>query len=262
MLASLTSRYSLVPYLNKLLPHHDYVSAGLETLPASVESHFPEMEYASCFNPYLRHRGRRDRRFPSVGWATWDEATLLYNYGLKLRGREFLEIGCWVGWSTVVLALAGVRLTSVDPVLAGAPQGEACRASLANAGLTSVVELSGEPSPAGVDALASRGRRWTGFFIDGDHEGDAPMRDAQQCARLAEPDSVILLHDAVQENIASTLYWLRDAGWKVGVHYTSQFIAVAYRGNFTPLAHTPDPRVDWESLIRKRFPHLAEIPRL
>ena len=45
-----------------------------------------------------------------MGLMTWDENTLLYNYGKRLAGRDVLEIGCWIGWSTVALGLGGSAL--------------------------------------------------------------------------------------------------------------------------------------------------------
>lgn len=178
----------------------------------------------------MPHFSRFDARFPSVGFVTWDEASLLYNYGLALKGRRMVEVGCWVGWSTVFLGLSGVELTVVDPLLEGAPQGDACRDSLARAGLSTRVQLVPGYSPKALIDLAAQGNRWDAFFIDGNHEDDAPLMDAKACTELAASDAIVLFHDLVQPNIAGALRWLLHHGWNCGIHRTALFMGVAWRG--------------------------------
>jgi hypothetical protein len=240
----------------------DYRSAGLADLPQDLEVFFPHVEHTWPMNAAVPHITRQDRRFPGVGWLTIDEAVLMYNYGLQLPGKNVLEIGCWVGWSTVVWGLSGAVMTVVDPVLDGAPQGDACRDSLRRAGLIDRIRLIPGFSPAAVKPLMNEARAWNGFFIDGDHEGDAPLCDVQTCSRGAAADCLIVLHDAIQPNIANALSWLKENGWECGVHYTSQFLGVAWRGKMTPLRHIPDPRVNWEKLLRTRFSFLRDFQRI
>jgi len=242
--------------------HYDYSSPGLVNLPCHVESFFPFARRRPSFNIYVPHTAREDRRYPNIGFVSWDEATLLYNYGLRLRGKPVLEIGCWVGFSTVVWALSGAVVTVIDPVLGGAPQGEACRDSLKRAGLLDKVELIPGFSPQTTRNLANQGRKFTAFFVDGDHEGDAPLRDVMACIEAATDDCVILLHDLILPNIAEALAWLCEQGWECGVHYTAQFIGVAWRGGVEVVKHVPDPRVDWSGLVHRRLPHLADFRQI
>ena len=62
--------------------------------------------------PYLRkevpHLCTADLRQPTIGFVSRDEAHILYNTALKLKGKNALEIGCWLGWSTAHLAAGGV----------------------------------------------------------------------------------------------------------------------------------------------------------
>ena len=227
-----------------------------------MEGFLPELVKCAALNPAIPHICRKHRHFPEVGFVTWDEATILYNYGRTLRDGHFLEVGCWVGWSTLVLALSGLRLTTVDPVLNGLPQGEACRSLLRESKMDAAVKLIGGYSPEAVRKEGEGGMRWDGFFIDGNHEGDAPALDAMECARFASDNCVILFHDLVQPNIASALSSLREKGWKCGLHYTSQMMGVAWRGNIMPLNHTPDPKVPWEFLMSSSLKHLHAFARL
>ena len=109
----------------------DYVSPGLTSLPVDF-SHFPWGPAWSLLEPASPSSQRFHRCNPKIGLTTWDENTLLYNYVLRVADCELLEIGCWIGWSTLALGLAGPRLTVIDPVLAGAgrrdlPQGRRTR---------------------------------------------------------------------------------------------------------------------------------------
>jgi len=240
---------------------YDYQSQGLSSLPTILDTYFPTVQHGRSHNFLVPHRSRADRRFPAVGWVTWDEATLLFNYGQMLVGKPLLEIGCWVGWSTVALGLSGVRLTVVDPVLAGQPQGDTCREAVRRVQLSQNVTFIPGFSPPAVQKLTRQGARWSGFFIDGDHDGEGPLADVKECAAAAEQDALILMHDLAQANIADALSWLQQAGWSTGVHHTLQFIGVAWRGAVRPLTHNPDPNVPWSQVLMA-YPHLARFQRL
>ena len=107
---------------NTLLPAGDYVSPGLKVI--LPDAYFPNMivgDTQTCSWPYLRreikHNWYVDRRANSVGFLSRDEAHILYNTALQFKGKKALEIGCWLGWSACHLALAGVELDVVDPLL-------------------------------------------------------------------------------------------------------------------------------------------------
>jgi hypothetical protein len=238
---------------------HDYQAPSLSPLPSSLESFFPFMARRRPFNPWVRHTGRYDRRYPGVGFVTLDETAILFNYGLSLEAETVIEIGCWVGWSTVAWALSGAHVVAIDPVLNGLPQGESCMESLAKAGMLGNVEFIGDYSQQALRRLAGSTTKARAIFIDGDHEGDAPLRDAADAQPLADRDCLILLHDMVLPDVGRALSWLEDNGWNCGIHYTSQFLGVAWRGATKPLRCEPDPRVNWTALVRSRYPHLQRF---
>jgi len=240
----------------------DYRDASLSSLPKDFESCFPFVVRRRSYNSWVRHTGRFDRRYPGTGLLTIDEATIIYNYGLILKPETVVEIGCWVGWSTAAWALPGVRLIAIDPILNGMPQGDSCRASLERFGLLSKVSLVGDYSQQALKMLAGSGVRAHGIFIDGDHQGDAPLQDAIAAQAIAADDCLITFHDMVLPNIGRALSWLGEHGWLCGVHYTAQVIGVAWRGAIHPIHCQPDPEVDWSTLLRKRYPHLAAFRSL
>jgi hypothetical protein len=231
---------------------HDYVSTGLE--PVSADRFFPDMivgDKSACLWPYLRrqipHRWYVDRRAPQVGFLNRDEVHILYNTALMFRGRPALEVGCWLGWSTCHLALAGVRLDVIDPILEKHNFHASVVASLEAAGVRQSVNLVAGLSPQKIYELAeSRTDRWSLFFIDGNHDSPGPLQDATACAFCAAPDALILFHDLASPDVAAGLRYLRDHGWKAFVYQTMQIMGVAWRGNVRPVGHIPDPAVAWE----------------
>jgi len=232
-------------------PQSDYVSPGLERIDAAGS--FPHRvigDRAGCSWPYLRrevpHHWYVDRRSPKTGFLNVDESHILYNLAVQFRGRRALEIGCWMGWSACHLALAGVVLDVIDPVLANPQVRGAVSESIVAAGVHgSVVLIAGE-SPYAVGEFArSEGRRWSLCFIDGNHDGQAPLLDAQACEPLMEPDAAIVFHDLVAPDVAAGLAYLRDRGWQTRIYQTMQIMGIAWRGDVTPPRHTPDPAVAW-----------------
>ena len=235
-----------------LITQRDYVSPGLEiVLP---DQYFPNMIVAdpnNCAWPYLRreipHNWYADKRKPTVGFLSRDEAHILYNTALQFKGKQALEIGCWLGWSACHLALAGVKLDVVDPVLAKPEFAESIRASLTASGVIDSVNLVAGYSPQKVEEIAAKfQRQWPLIFIDGNHEGDAPLQDAIACERLAATDALIIFHDLASPYVARGLDYFKQKGWNTLIYHTMQIMGVAWRGNVEPVKHQPDPKINWQ----------------
>ncbi|WOB45357.1 glycosyltransferase [Thermoleptolyngbya oregonensis NK1-22] len=234
-----------------MLPAGDYVSPGLALV--RPDHAFPNKIVGNCEDcgwPYLRrevpHNWYVDRRHPVVGFLSRDEAHILYNTALQFRGQRALEIGCWMGWSACHLALAGVELDVVDPLLERPEFFDSVSQSLTAAGVRDRVALYPGFSPGAVQALAAQEqRRWSLIFIDGNHEAPGPLEDAIACELLATEDALIIFHDLSSPDVAQGLDYLRDRGWNTLVYQTMQIMGVAWRGNVKPIHHTPDPAVSW-----------------
>lgn len=230
---------------------YDYVSPGFETV--APDHAFPSMVEGNRHRqdtPYLRkevpHKWYVDIRYPFNGFISRDEALLLYNTARQFAGRPALEIGCWMGWSACHLALGGVALDVVDPLLANPEIAASVTASLSAAGVMSSCTLHAGASPAAVAALAeATGRRWNLVFIDGNHSGDSPLNDARVVDRLAADDAVVMFHDLAFPDVARGFAHLRAQGWQTMVYLTMQLVGVAWRGACKPVRHVPDPRVTW-----------------
>jgi glycosyltransferase involved in cell wall biosynthesis/predicted O-methyltransferase YrrM/SAM-dependent methyltransferase len=230
---------------------HDYISPGLaEVHPDAAFPHMIIGNPDTCNWPYLRrdipHHWYVDQRQPTIGFLSRDEAHLLYNLAQQFAGKRGLEIGCWMGWSACHLALAGLELDVIDPVLGEAVAYESVAQSLQRAGVLERVNLVAGYSPQAVEALATQAqRRWSLLFIDGDHEAPGPLQDAIACEPLAEADALVVFHDLAAPAVAQGLDYFRDRGWQTLVYQTMQIMGIAWRGNVTPIAHQPDPAVHW-----------------
>ena len=232
------------------LPAGDYVSPGFAIV--RPDACFPNMivgDTAACNWNYLRreipHNLYVDKRSPQIAFVNRDEAQILYNTALRFRGKRALEIGCWLGWSACHLALGGVRLDIIDPMLANADFLSSVRSSLQAAGVLDSVTLLGGRSPQEVENIGwQEGRKWSLFFIDGEHMAHGPSTDAAVCAQFAEPDAMMLFHDLVSPDVARGMEYLKYRGWNTMIYSTMQIMGVAWRGAVTPVTHHPDPQVN------------------
>lgn len=230
----------------------DYVAANLEA--PNLDHLFPNMieaDKSASTWPYFRkqidHPFRVDRRNPTVGFINRDEASILYANARAFKGRSGIEIGAWRGWSTVHLVASGIApLHVVEPLLADADWRREFEQAIRGAGGSSTTILVPETSPAAVIRLGEAGARWSFAFIDGDHDGDAPTRDALACEPYLEQTAMVLFHDLVSPHVSAGLRALAAKGWSVMAYQTGQMMGVAWRGAIAPAAHKPDPTQHWE----------------
>ncbi len=259
------------PFLQSpALPPHDYVSPGLEII--CPDAAFPNMVIGDTSVPkwlwlrrWVEHNWYTDRRNPDVGFANRDEASILYNTALLFRDKPCLEIGCWRGWSAVHLALGAGNLDIIDPVLADPAFLKDVQSSLDHAGVLNKVSLHAGFSPAAVEDLSkSTCKTWSLIFVDADHEGDGPRKDAAIAMRYAASDAIVLFHDLASPYVTAALDDMQAAGWNTMIYQTMQIMGVAWRGNIEPVHHIPDPKIFWtlpKHLSRHAVSGWQEKPR-
>ncbi len=233
-------------------PPGDYVSPGMRRV--RPDACFPFMEVLKERHlitwPYFRreiaHNFYSDRRSPMVGFLSRDEAHIVYNTALAHPGYRALEIGCWLGWSACHIALAGVELDVIDPLLGGPIGFGNVMISLQGAGVYDRVRLVPGSSPEMTLRLAGLEKRsWGLIFIDGNHDRPGPLQDAMAAHLIATPDAVVLFHDLASPEVAEGLDYLRREGWNTMVYQTMQIMGVAWRGAARPVGHIPDPTITW-----------------
>lgn len=234
----------------------DYVSPNfVRTMPDEGFPHMIIGDVNGCGWPHLRreipHNWYSDRRNPHIGFASRDEAAILLNTAMDFAGKRCLEVGCWMGWSAAHLLLGGVELDIVDPVFQNPVNLQSIKASLSwaakHASPQAKAFLHAGFSPAKVQEIAqSQSKKWSLAFIDGDHEGMGPFRDAEECEKHLEQNALVLFHDLASPAVAKGLDFFKDRGWNTIIYSTMQIMGAAWRGNVSPVAHQPDPRVRWE----------------
>jgi hypothetical protein len=228
---------------------YDYVSPGLKRPDLSAA--FPDLvarDPAPLQWPYLRkdapHIWRSDARSwrnPDIGVLSVDEAAVLYNNAIAMRGARGLEIGCHYGWSTAHLAAAGLNLDVIDPALGYPDQARDVADSLARAGGPGHAKLWAGFSPSIVPAVRStQGAPWSFAFIDGFHEGRAPLDDAEAVSGLMAENAAVMFHDLISPHVAAGLAHFQANGWNVGLYNTMQIMGIAWRGAARPAEHIAD----------------------
>jgi Methyltransferase domain len=163
----------------------------------------------------LRVRLRDHRGGPSEGQASsngWGQASIgggpaiitaisseeAAELAQLSRGSSVLEVGSAHGYSATVMALAGARVTSLDPHSGDTWLGDtlkAMQANLAAYGVTDKVEIVQQLSFTAMPRLTREGRRFGLVFIDGDHLYDAVRVDVANALELLEPGGTIACHD-------------------------------------------------------------------
>jgi predicted O-methyltransferase YrrM len=230
---------------------YDYYPPGLEVvLPDAAFPNMVEGNRRRATTPFLYreipHKWYVDIRSPMSGFVSREEALILYNTAKLFAGKPALEIGCWMGWSACHLALGGVTLDIIDPILADPGMHNSVLDSLQAAGVANRCILHAEASPAAVQRIALRdGKLWSLTFIDGDHEGPHPLKDAMVAEQYADETALVLFHDLAFPDVAPALDYLRSRGWNTMVYLTMQIMGVAWRGAVNPVRHVPDPNVAW-----------------
>ncbi|MDE5073206.1 MAG: glycosyltransferase, partial [Trichodesmium sp. St5_bin8] len=236
------------------LPVGDYVSPGFSII--LPDKNFPNLIIGDKKYSTWRYSRREiphnryvDKRFPAVGFNNRDEVHILYNTALKFQGKKALEIGCWLGWSACHMALGGVNLDVIDPLLEKDYFYQSVSNSLKAAHVLNKVNLIPGYSPQTVENLARKlDYKWSLIFIDGNHEASGPLNDAIACERLATKDSLILFHDLASPDVSQGLDYLQQKGWKTMIYQTTQIMGVAWRGNVEPVKHQPDDKIQWPAL--------------
>lgn len=243
---------------------YDYVPAGLSN--PNLLRYFPSLTANDPRRnkwPYLRsaapHIWRTDERSinQNIGVLSLEEAIVLHHLALPYAGQRGLAIGCHYGWSTAHLLAAHLHLDVVDPKLSRDDQWDDVQESLAAVPTNGSFRLWAAYSPSILPALReTKPAPWSFVLIDGDHEGDAPRRDAELVSELCAEDATVVLHDLISPHVAAGLEVFRRAGWSVLVYNTMQVLGVAWRGKFAPVKSPVDSRMPPLDL-----PHLQNFPQ-
>lgn len=240
---------------------YDYIPAGMS--PPDLHGLFPFARPGDPWPvgwPYLRkevpHIWRSDIRNVGAitGNASMEEVACLYTFASQFEGRRGLEIGTHFGWTAAHLLAAGLRLDCIDPAIADPVRRQSISEALDRAPNSRGYRLWGGLSPEIVRQVSdSAPGLWSFAFIDGDHDGDAPRKDAREVLKYLAPDAMVVFHDLTSPHVEQGLATLRESGFSTRLINTMQILGVAWRGNVRPPEHSPDPNVP-----TIRAPHLEK----
>ena len=230
---------------------YDYIPPGLSD--PNLLPHFPSLaEQDATKNrwPFLRrevpHVFRTDVRskVANIGVISKEEAVILHNLAKHFSGLRALEIGCHLAWSSAHILAAGVRLDIVDPRLEDGEHGKFVRDSLTRAVPNAAYKLWSGFSPSIIDAVAATSSEpWSFVFIDGNHDGIAPVNDSLAVIPHCADTACVVFHDLVAPPVAAGLEYFRKQGWNTRIYNTMQVLGIAWRGDFTPFEHIADENV-------------------
>lgn len=133
------------------------------------------------------------------------------------RNKRVLEIGSYLGLSTVCLARSALHVTAVDPhdgrsTAAHADTLPEFLGNLESHGVLDRVRCF--PEPFGPEVIPDLGV-FDFAFIDGDHSAECVRSDSQRAMRLLKPDGLIAFHDyasAVDPGVTAVVNEIIAAG--------------------------------------------------
>lgn len=208
-------------------------------LSARLLRSFPELVYHPGMSGNVDVH-YQDREIRGAVCCTPAEAMLMHHAARLAEPANAIEIGSYIGWSSVHLASALKQgLTCVDPFLeTGAredgvdPARVAHARFLANierAGVKDKVRLVREKSPDALPAAAA-GRPWDFAFVDGWHLGGAPLRDVLGVMPFLTDRAALMLHDLWIPDVRDAFLYLVARGWSHHVFDTSNYLTILWRG--------------------------------
>lgn len=227
-----------------------------------LRPHFPHM----VWRPEARAFGHlvgSDRDYDPNCWSiTIEEAQILFR--CVAPRDHWVIIGARLGWCAAHVAAAGADIVlAVDPELSNGAFEARFDENLVRAGVGDRVcawPCRSDEFFDACDTFNYRDRRFSGFFVDGNHDAPCPLEDAKNCARYAAETAVVVFHDAHGRPIRQAAEWLMYAGWKARWFDTANGMIICWRGEFTPPAHTGDPKINWPQVratLAPEFPFAA-----
>jgi predicted O-methyltransferase YrrM len=202
--------------------------------------------------PYLRssipHIFRSDTRSPTshvIGNASYEEAVCLHTVARQFANRRGLEVGTHFGWSGVHLLAAGLDMDFVDPACGDSAREAALRSTFDQVASRGKYRLWPGRSPDVIETIRQQGtgEQWAFVFIDGDHDGDAPSRDAHAIIPHCAENAVVMFHDLTSPFVARGLRVFKEFGWSIKIYNTMQILGLAWRGKVQIPEHIQDPNV-------------------
>jgi len=188
--------------------------------------------------------------YKNCGFLNRDEAAILYQCAKQFPHGDWLDIGAHTGWTALHVAAAGLHVSALEPMYADDAFFDRANANInERAKFGDQVFMMPVTSRMHFEKLESD-QEYDGVMIDGDHCWMNPLYDAVKAFKHLATNSVVVLHDFIGGPVREATRYLMCEGMKCRVYCaSSQLLAVCWRGDFTPPDYTPDPKIDWRSVL-------------
>lgn len=151
--------------------------------------------------------------------VTFPECALL---AALADGKDVLEVGCWLGRSTIALASTARHVTAVDwhhgDFYAGEQETEAdFRANLERYGIKNVTVVVSR-----IEDAMQEPQSFDGVFIDAAHDDDSVRRHWMIASQAVKPGGWVAFHDYGRFGVTPVLHdvgqdweWVESLAWTV-----------------------------------------------
>jgi hypothetical protein len=236
---------------NYSLPLGDYVSQGFDLIYPDLCLPNIVPRNTVIHGQSYQHNQYVDQRYPGIPLLSRDEALILYNLALKYQGKQGLLIGAQMAWSLCHMAIAGLEIDVLDPILGNSEILQSITASINSAkevfGTISQVTLVPGSGGGAITELGTQlQRRWSLIFIDSSWDVSSTIESAIACEKYTEPNVTIAFQNLVSQDVCQGFNYLKSRGWQTKIYQTVSVIGVAWRGKIEPVGHQSDPQIAWE----------------
>lgn len=210
------------------------------SVPSRMIEHFPDLIGRVAPGNGSTETHFTDKDFGKAIAMPASEAQLLRDIVLQAGPDRPVEVGAYVGWSTVHI-LSGSPMYPNQFVLdvidlftesKDTPDKTEERfwQNIERVGGVEQVRLVRAASPAILPVVKPR-HGWDFAFIDGAHTGGQPMQDIQGLLPCLTDDAIVVWHDAWIVPVKEAIAWLGRQGWTNVELPTANRMTVSYHGD-------------------------------
>jgi hypothetical protein len=233
---------------NSSLLLQDYVTQGFDLICPDLCLPNIIARNSSLKGESYQHNQYIDRRYPDMPLLSRDEALILYNIALKYKGKQGLAIGTQMGWSLCHVAIAGLELDVIDPILGNSEILQDITASISSAkevfGTIPQITLVPGSGSGAIEELGTQlQRRWSLIFIDSSLDVSSALAMAITCEKYVESNAAILFQNLMSQDVYQGFNYLKQKGWQTRIYQTASIIGVAWQGKIEPINHQSDPNI-------------------
>lgn len=165
---------------------------------------------------------------PGCGYVSDEEAAVLYETARLFPG-VWCEIGSHTGWSGAHIVKGCGSLVALEPQFCQYEFFRRARDNWIRANVWDRVLPIAQTSDTFFADGGARDVRFSGCFIDGDHEPGKPLTDAQLVLPRMQDRCAVVFHDALGQPVQEAVEWIAAQGFQVQPYETMARLVVCRR---------------------------------